>query len=384
MDNTDKRRNNKNNITLDSKHRDIISKFKNNKEIIPQKQKELDDIKKKIKELSNKNNINYETIYELEEKAFELENDINTLQSGIKESEYFLRTNDILLNYYQENNKVKYEDSDSDDNNENVDIIIKDGHSRAEILNNYLSIVEPKLVETSIENSFICSHCHIDLDVNYNDGYIECTNCGYYQDYLYSSDKPNYKDTQPEISSYSYKRINHYQEWLNQFQAKESTSIPDDVFDLIYNEIKKHRITDLSKVSPKLIKDFLKKLKLNKYYEHTTYIINRLNGRSAPKLPREIEEILKAMFREIQIPFMRHTPQNRKNFLSYAYTLHKFMELLILKESQKEIPDTDKIEQFRMWKNYFPLLKSRQKLIEQDNIWMGICSDLKWSFIPSI
>jgi hypothetical protein len=33
---------------------------------------------------------------------------------------------------------------------------------------------------------------------------------------------------------------------------------------------------------------------------------------------------------------------------------------------------------------YFPLLKSHQKLHEQDNIWENICKDLKWEFIKSV
>lgn len=33
---------------------------------------------------------------------------------------------------------------------------------------------------------------------------------------------------------------------------------------------------------------------------------------------------------------------------------------------------------------YFPLLKSKQKLHEQDKIWKDICADLRWQFIPSV
>jgi len=31
----------------------------------------------------------------------------------------------------------------------------------------------------------------------------------------------------------------------------------------------------------------------------------------------------------------------------------------------------------------FPLLKSREKLQQQDNIWEKICWDLQWEYIPS-
>ena len=74
------------------------------------------------------------------------------------------------------------------------------------------------------------------------------------------------------------------------------------------------------------------------------------------------------MFKEIQIPFIRHCPKDRKNFLSYSYVLHKFVELLGLDEF---LPS-------------FPLLKSREKLHQQDLIWEKICRDLGWEFIRSL
>ena len=36
------------------------------------------------------------------------------------------------------------------------------------------------------------------------------------------------------------------------------------------------------------------------------------------------------------------------------------------------------------FRQYFPLLKSREKLQQQDFIWKKICNDLEWEYIPSI
>ena len=33
---------------------------------------------------------------------------------------------------------------------------------------------------------------------------------------------------------------------------------------------------------------------------------------------------------------------------------------------------------------YFPLLKSKEKLYQQDVIWKKICKDLQWEYIPTI
>ena len=85
-------------------------------------------------------------------------------------------------------------------------------------------------------------------------------------------------------------------------------------------------------------------------------------------MTRKTEEELRRMFKEIQIPFQNHCPIDRKNFLSYSYILHKFVQLLELDEF---IP-------------CFVLLKSREKLHQQDVIWKNICKELKWEFIPSI
>lgn len=96
--------------------------------------------------------------------------------------------------------------------------------------------------------------------------------------------------------------------------------------------------------------------------------MSKLSGLPPPSISRDIEEELRHMFRQIQLPFERHRPKGRINFLSYSYVLHKFCELLELDEFIK----------------YFPLLKSREKLRQQDRVWKNICRDLRWQFIPSI
>ena len=200
------------------------------------------------------------------------------------------------------------------------------------------------------------------------EGLLKCERCGLVDKILIDSDKPNYKDPPPEISYFAYKRINHFNEWLNQFQAKESTDIPKEVYDSLLIEIKKARINNMADLTHAKVRNFLKKLSLNKYYEHVPHIINKLNGISPPEISKEIEEKLRIMFKEIQAPFQKFCPKERKNFLSYGYVLHKFVELLGLADLKK----------------YFPLLKSREKLHQQDIIWKRICEDLKWEFVKSI
>ena len=195
-----------------------------------------------------------------------------------------------------------------------------------------------------------------------------CTCCGEQNNILIDSEKPNYKEPTYESNYFAYKRINHFNEWLSQFQAKESTDISSEIIEKILLELKKERILNVANISNNKIREILKKLKLNKFYEHIPYIINKINGKPPPTITKEMEEKLRFMFKEIQTPFEKHCPKNRKNFLSYSYVIHKFIQLL-------------EIDEYLV---YFPLLKSREKLYQQDKIWKNICKELNWEFINSI
>jgi hypothetical protein len=243
---------------------------------------------------------------------------------------------------------------------------------RDKLLEQYLQKIHPEHVRgvTSVENDTYgeCPECSAEMIFSANEAIFTCADCGHQQFVLIDSDKPSYKDPPREVSYYAYKRINHFNEWLAQFQAKESTEIPTEVYDAICAELKKERILDYRTLARQKVREILKKLKYNKYYEHVPHIINRLNGQHAPVMSREVEEKLRYMFKEIQPSFIRHCPRGRSNFLSYSYVLYKFCQLLELDDF---LP-------------CFPLLKSHEKLYMQDNIWQKICVDLGWEFIRTI
>ena len=182
------------------------------------------------------------------------------------------------------------------------------------------------------------------------------------------SDMPSFRDPPKERNNYAYKKINHLNEILNQFQAKESTVIPEEVMHEVVLELRKRRISNIAELNEDDIREILKKLGRSKYYEHSAHILSRLNGNPPPTITPEIEEKIRAMFQEIQAPYLLFCPNDRTNFLSYSYILYKFFELLELDE----------------YKVYFRLLKSRDRLIAHDQIWKQICEYLKWEFIQSV
>lgn len=241
---------------------------------------------------------------------------------------------------------------------------------RDALLDQYLQRMDPMYNRPSLhsnDSSFVCDACGEDMKVSVNDATVSCPECGFHKLILMDSDKPSYKDPPREVSYYAYKRINHFNEWLAQFQAKESTEIPEEVFETIQAQILKERILP-SSLNRSKIREILKKLKYNSFYEHVPHILSRLNGHTAPVMDREMEEKLRYLFKEIQPSFQKHCPADRSNFLSYSYVLYKLCELLELDS----------------FLHCFPLLKNRDKLYAQDKIWEKICKDLQWEFIRSI
>ncbi len=194
-----------------------------------------------------------------------------------------------------------------------------------------------------------------------------CKDCGMAQ-YTFSGERSYKEEQDTDVKVvYSYKRENHFNEWLAQFQAKEETNIPKEVFELLRNEFRKQRAAK-SEITQTRVREFLKKLKMNKYYEHAPYITSILNGVTPPRMTHALEDKLRIMFHHIQKPFEKHCPSDRKNFLSYSYILYKFCELL----SEDAFLAC------------FPLLKSKEKLYKQDQIWKKITDELQWEFIPTI
>ena len=246
------------------------------------------------------------------------------------------------------------------------------GLKRKDIFTDYLIEVEKKNISRPRERTMdICKMCPDSNIIHIHDtSDLVCDGCGMVVAALISEEL-TYKEEQEsseKVINYSYKRENHFNEWLSQFQAQEMTTIPPEVIEQLRGELKKMKIKNLEDITHAKVRGLLKKLRLNKYYEHVPYITNILSGIKPPNMPQELEEYLRIMFKDIQKPFDENCPTERKNFLSYSYVLYKFCELL---------GEDDYLQ-------YFPLLKSKEKLYQQDVIWKKICRDLKWEFIPTV
>lgn len=375
--------------TLDAIHNQHVQQLLDEQKNVKQYKDELQALKTKISETTSTVDL-----WRLERDAEMLEKKIKTVENGSDLMDYYLRTGNILYNYYDIQDQIQQGNythaatkakpgsilaileevaqEESQGSSQIVKPVEKKAMQRNQLLNEYLQLEDPSMVRNTIddyEDSWtVCDKCNSEMIICLNEATITCSKCGYQDALLVDTDKPSYKDPPREASYYAYKKINHFNEWLAQFQAKESTEIPDDVYDAILFQLKREQITDMSKLKPTKMREILRNMKCSKYYEHIPHIINRLNGQNAPFMSREDEERLRHMFREIQPSFKKHCPKGRRNFLSYSYVLYKFCELLEMDE----------------YLACFPLLKNRDKLYLQDKTWELICKDQSWMYIRTV
>ena len=280
-------------------------------------------------------------------------------------SEYMINCMPYMERYIDDNSE-----SINTDNVFNVKETV--GLKKKDIFTDYLVEVENQnITRPTVKMADLCERCPNSNILHFHDtSDLVCDSCGTIISTIISEELTyrEEQETSEKIINYSYKRENHFNEWLSQFQAQEMTCIPDEVIEQLRSELKKIKIKKLEDITHAKIRGLLKKLRLNKYYEHVPYITNILNGIKPPSMPQELEEYLRIMFKDIQKPFDDNCPTERKNFLSYSYVLYKFCELLGEDE----------------YLQYFPLLKSKEKLYQQDVIWKKICHDLRWEYIPTI
>ena len=371
----------KKNLTVDHEHSKILNNIERDEKVIP---KYDDKINKLQKLLNSETNI---------EKKLELQDEITNVKAKKKEIKnkkklYLLDNSRYIFEYFERKKKISNcndnsnniiknnsqkdlntffynENSENNEPNENSEKFINKDTNLDKYFNNITSNI------TNLENYYLendtCKYCNEgEFIFIENEGLMVCNKCSKTKKLYIENDKPSYREPPKEVCFYAYKRINHLREILAQFQAKETTQIPEEVINNIKNQLKKERITT-DELTNKKTKEILKNLKYNKYYEHIPYIKEKL-GIKPPVMSQELEEKLCNLFIEIQTPYSRYCPKERVNFLNYYYTIYKLCELL---GEHKFLP-------------YFPMLKDREKRMEQDNIWKKICEELNWEFIPTI
>jgi len=363
----------KNSTTLDGKHKEFMNEFvKNEYDNIPKLKEEYNQISNTLKTSS----LSIEQLMECKDRMNEIKQTIKEMKN--KKNEYFLDNSKYIFEYFENKKNISNMETKTLVNkNKLLDNFFKiknEPNINNETLNKnivqkYLCNIDESFLDMNsfVRSTDICQYCYkgelIPLD---DEGVLICNVCSVNIPYLIENEKPSYKEPPKEVCFYAYKKINHFKEILAQYQGKETTQILPEIIDIIKQQIKKERI-ELSQLNHYKTKEILKKLGYNKYYEHIAFIKNKI-GIKPPVMSQELEETLCNLFMELQSPYAKNCPDYRVNFLNYYYVLYKLCELLGEKSYLDDIP----------------MLKDREKLIEQDETWKKMCEELDWEFMPTV
>ena len=372
--------NKKNSITLDGKHKEFLNEFtKDETNNIPELKNEKKQLIMKLE--NEKDDLTVEQKLDISDRIKDITELIKKLK--IKKKEYFLDNSKYIFDYFENKKNISSGNNTNTSNNSTKSKLLNnffkirqdepneanDEKNNNNLVQKYLSNIDDIFLDINqfVSQTDICQYCFNGEMIPLEDeGILICNFCSRNIPYLIENEKPSYKEPPKEVCFYAYKRINHFKEILAQFQGKETTQIHPDVIENIKLQIKKERI-ELHQITNAKTKEILKKLGYNKYYEHIPFIKDKL-GIKPPIMSPELEETLCNLFIELQAPYSKYCPDDRVNFLNYYYTAYKLCELL---GETQYLP-------------LFPLLKDRDKRIEQDIIWAKICQELDWEFIPTL
>ena len=368
--------------TIDEKHTEMLNHFNTIETVtIPDLVAEKNRLKNIIPTLKE---YQIDEYMDIRDKIDSIRSQIRSLKSQKKH--YLLENSKYIFDYFEQKKQIS---AGSNAPNQNVNVLnsffkIKSKNPESadvggekytqskKAYQNYWRNVNNEItnIQDFVVNTDVCEVCRKgELIPQDEEGILICNNqnCGKFVTYIVDSSKPTNKEPPNEVSYTAYIRLNHFKEILSQFQAKETTQIPEDVIEAIRARIKKERIKDMSLINYDKMRDILRKLGLNKYFEHIQYI-NSIFGIKPPIMNEELHETLCVLFIEIQKPWAVHCPANRTNFFNYTYTLY---QLCVLLDQTQYLP-------------YIPMMKDREKQLEQDMIWKKVCNDLDWEFFASV
>ena len=375
---TKKETNNQPTQTLDEKHNDMMILYDGIEyDTIPKLREEIQTLLATARKTKSKSETYYEIIDSIREKKRELKD------LECRRKKYLLENSKYVFDYYEEKQKISSGENVKDTNTINHFFKIKGKTSDSssfqsdkyrqskKIYQQYwknIGIEAVQLQEYAIDIEK-CLYCNqgelIPLE---EEGVLICNNvaCGKYLVHIVDNQKPLNKEMPNEVSYTAYIRLNHFKEILYQFQAKETTKIPEEVLDAVRQRIKKERkkIEELNYLE---MRNILSILGYNKYFEHIQYI-NSILGIKPPIMNEELIETLCVLFIEIQQPWAIFCPITRTNFFNYTYIL---CQLCVLLDQHQYLP-------------FIPMMKDRIKQLEQDMIWKKVCDYLDWEYFPTV
>ena len=210
-----------------------------------------------------------------------------------------------------------------------------------------------------------CIDCNLEMLIDYQESVLVCTKCGVFE--YYSVHVSSYNHTM----RYSrrkciYKRSDNFKVVLNQFFYGGKRVVPDDVMEMIKDEIHDETNILYNYTIPLMIpilECILKRNELTRYKDSIYFIYFKLSGVHTPHITTKEYNMILKVFDVVSTIYDKYKPKGRKSFLNYPFVLKQILIML------------GKVE----YAKYIPKLKTHSKQKELERLWCLITKDPEWS-----
>ena len=247
------------------------------------------------------------------------------------------------------------------------------GYSDIELLeyiNKYFDEIEcefngEEYKEPKRHDRYFCMDYKLRKIVDYERSTLICTKCGlceYYPVYVAS-----YNHTmQPSRMKCIYKRSDNFKVILNQFFYGGKMVVPDDITEMIRDEIRNETNILYNYTIPLMIpvlECILKRNELSMYKDSIYFIYFKLSGGSFPHITMKEYNTILSLFNVVSSLYDKYEPNDRKGFSNHSFVLKKLLIML------------GKVE----YAKYIPQLKTQSKHKELERVWELITKDHEWA-----
>lgn len=239
-------------------------------------------------------------------------------------------------------------------------------------------VVSEMLVTLGVEKPSVdiilpdhCSLCKVPMVKGIGEQVLVCPRCHWTKTYLdNTAASMAFGEDSVEFNMFQYKRINHFNDALNELQGKEKSSIlPAHINRIMSKMYEVFGPVSRDNITYAMVRHIVRDhLQLLRCYKHIVQITSLLSGKPPIQMSPAHETLARLIFEQMQEPFEKAPRRDRHNFLSYPFTLFKICQMLGL------------VELFPM----LPLLRGEDKLRRQENLFCWICEYRGWVPPPSV
>ena len=209
-----------------------------------------------------------------------------------------------------------------------------------------------------------CLDCNLEMLMDYERSILVCTKCGVFE--YYPVHLSSYNHTmQPSRRKCIYKRYDNFKVILNQFFYGGKRVVPDDIMEMIRDEI--HDETNILynytiPITIPILECILKRSKMIKYKNSIYFIYFKLSGVPFPYISTKEYNTMLKVFDVVSTIYDKYKPKGRKSFLNYPFVLK---QILIMRNMDQ-------------YAKYIPKLKTHSKQKELERVWELITKDPEW------